>query len=479
MKGAKRSHRRAERPQNADFTTTPFRSPSLLRFSCESVDSVNSVLSRRSSTHMRHVAIITFVILITLPPAASAHHGIINFDMNREVDVSGVVTRLAFVNPHSWLHFDVTGPDGRVTSWRCELRGATVLRRSGWSPDMFKKGTRVRVTGAPDRFEPNTCYLGSAVFEDGTRVDRYGQISRAGAPTTAAAAERPLRLPNGRPNLAGEWAGEQRVLTDPRGISGAFLPLSVARELEAGAVPEGTQAFPGTRGTAVSKAENPVDEFWNKRPSIRPLTAAGAKAMEGFDGASADNPRLRCEPTNILFDWTFESDVNRIVQHDDRIVLTYGSMGLERTIYLNAAQHPADIKPSRAGHSIGWWEGDVLVVDSVGFEPGILSADGRLPHSDQLHVVERFTLDPGGRSLTRSWVAADPSYFEGEYTGRDVVHVSDVPYQQVPCDDLSYKSSSGNAESFRWIVLAAASAVVGGIALTTWTLRRRRRKPAA
>ena len=113
-------------------------------------------------------------------------------------------------------------------------------------------------------------------------------------------------------------------------------------------------------------------------------------------------------------------------------MLTYGSMGLERTIHLNVSQHPADITPSRGGHSIGRWEDDALVVDTVGFEPGILSADGRLPHSDRLHVVERFTLEPNGRTLTRNWVAEDPLYFEGGAHGRDVVHMSDVPYQRTP-----------------------------------------------
>jgi hypothetical protein len=199
--------------------------------------------------------------------------------------------------------------------------------------------------------------------------------------------------------------------------------------------------------------------------------------MEGFDGASADNPRLRCEPTSILFDWTFESDVNRIVQENDRLVLSYGSMGLERTIHLNVTQHPADIAPSRAGHSIGRWEDDVLVVDTIGFEPGILSADGRLPHSDRLHVVERFALDPNGRTLTRSWVAEDPLYFEGEYTGRDVVHVSDVAYQRTPCEDLSYKSSSG--ERGRGAAVWAGSALIAGLALIAWRLSRRRRESPA
>jgi hypothetical protein len=419
---------------------------------------------------MRFISRTLLIVMFAgVPAVVAAHHGIVNFDMNREIEVSGTVTRLAFVNPHSWLYFDVMGDDGAVAGWRCELRGATVLRRSGWTPEMFAPGTRITISGAPDRFEPHTCYLATAVFADGTRIDRYGQITR-GQPAVSAAA-RPLRLPDGQPNISGEWAGEQRVLTDPRGISGAFLPLSVAEDLEKGAVPDGAQAFPGTRGTAVSQAEDPIDEFWNQRPSIRPLTPAGARAIEGFDGASADNPRLRCEPTNILFDWTFEADVNRIVQQADRIEIFYGSMGLERTIHLNTTAHPAQIVPSRAGHSIGRWEDDVLIVDTVGFEPGILSADGRLPHSDRLHVVERFTLDPDGRTLRRTWTADDPLYFEGEYTGSDAVSVSDVPYQPTPCEDLSYKSPAGGT-TWRWVYAGGAAAVA--LAVIGWAVTRRR-----
>ena len=120
---------------------------------------------------------VALVWLVSVAPAW-AHHGVANFDLNKEITISGTVTRIDLVNPHSWLYLDVAGEDGRVVPWRCELRGATVLRRSGWSPEMFKPGTTITITGAPDRFEPNTCYLGTALFADGTRVDRYGQISR-------------------------------------------------------------------------------------------------------------------------------------------------------------------------------------------------------------------------------------------------------------------------------------------------------------
>jgi MYXO-CTERM domain-containing protein len=405
---------------------------------------------------------------------ASAHHGIANFDVNREIEVTGTVTELRLVNPHSWLHLDVMGDDGRVTQWRCELRGASVLRRSGWTRDMFAAGTTVTITGAPDRFSPNTCYLGTAVFADGRQIDRYGQL-HAATSAPAPAIDRPARRPDGRPNLAGDWAAEQRMLTDPRGMSGAFLPMSVARQLEPGAVPQGMQAFPGTRGTDIANADNPVDAYWNRPPAF-PLTDAGRRAIEDFDGASSDNPRLRCEPTNILFDWTFEADVNRITQQDDRITLLYGSMGLERTIHLDLAEHPADLEPGVAGHSIGRWEGDVLVAETVGFTPGILSADARIPHSDRLRVVERFTLDPDRGALVRSYVGEDPLYLQKPYSGTDTVYLADVPYEPITCDDQSYRSDVTPTQptSSPWTPWIPAAAAVALIILAAVWLRRRR-----
>lgn len=371
-----------------------------------------------------------------------AHHGITNFDLNQDIELKGTITSVEFINPHSWLHFDVANADATVTSWRCELRGATVLRRSGWSEDMFAAGLEITVTGSPDRYDAATCYLGTAIFPDGSSIDRYGQLGKA---EPRAPIDRPLRLANGDPNIAGDWAGEQRVMTDPRGQSGTLVPLSVADQFEPGGVPQGGQAFPGARGTAVSLAEDPVDTFWNRRPSAMPLTEAGAAAIEGLDFASADNPRLRCAPTNILFDWTFETDINRIAQTEREIKMSYGSMGIERTIHLGPSEHPADIEPSVAGHSIGRWENDVLIVDTIGFAPGVLSADGRVPHSGQLRIVERFALDPQRLALMREYTAEDPLYFVGQYAGSDVVLLSDLPYHgATECEDRTYRNTDAS-----------------------------------
>jgi Family of unknown function (DUF6152) len=375
--------------------------------------------------------------LLAAAPASRAHHGIANFDLNADLALDGVIDHVEFVNPHSWLYLTVENESGEPVTWRCEMRGATVLRRSGWSEDMFEPGATIRVTGSPDRRDPTTCYLGTAVFANGSSVDRYGQLRE---PEPAAGTNRPARLANGQPNLSGDWAAEQQVMTDPRGQLGTLVRLSQADAFDPGETPGGGPGFPGARGTAISLADDPVDAYWNRRPTSMPLTEAGEAAIAGLDFSSGDNPRLACKPTNIIFDWYFEMDVNRIVQRDATIELQYGSMGIERTIHLDMSEHPADITPSVGGHSIGRWDGDVLVVDTVGFLPGILNADGRLPHSDQLHVVERFSLDPATQALRREYVAEDPVYFEGQFRGSDTMLVSDLPFHgETECVDQTYR----------------------------------------
>ena len=74
---------------------------------------------------LRHTVFIALITVIALPGTASAHHGIGNFNHNLDVDLTGVITDVALINPHSWLYLDVTNEDGSVTGWRCEMRDAT------------------------------------------------------------------------------------------------------------------------------------------------------------------------------------------------------------------------------------------------------------------------------------------------------------------------------------------------------------------
>ena len=371
------------------------------------------------------------------PLISLAHHGLANFNLNVDITVEGTITDIAMVNPHSWVYIDVTNADGSVIAWKCELRGGTVLRRSGWSEDLFEIGSSISITGSPDRFEENTCYTGTITFATGLSLDRYDQVSEADRNLRQQIEIK--RLSNGDPDISGDWAAEQVVMTDPRGLEGTLVPLSVAENFEPGEVPAGARAFQGSRGTPESFSDDPLATTW-ERPSPMPLTEAGLAAIEGFDGSSTDNPRLRCETTNIIWDWSFDNPVNRIVQTENEIRLVYGTMVFERTIHLDKIAFPENLEKSRSGYSIGRWEEDELIVYTQAFEAGILLADARTPHSDQMRVVERFRIDPENGALYRSYVAEDPLYFSGQFRGGDTMFVSSYPWEPYECDDRSYRS---------------------------------------
>jgi hypothetical protein len=369
----------------------------------------------------------SFAIAVLLSTSLYAHHGAGTFDRNKNVELTGTITGVDFINPHSWVYFDVVGADGTTQAHRCEMRAATVLRRSGWTPEMFRVGEEVTITGRGDRYDENSCYLTTIVFADGTSADRYGQLTQ---PETAVAADRPLRLPSGEPNLSGDWAAEQLVMTDPTGRGGALVPLSTVGQYRPGegSIGDPTRGQGGARQYATRDVE---------------LTELGAREAAEFQTYTVeDNPRMRCETTSVLFDWTFDGAVNRITQNTDTIVIQYGQYGFTRTVHMNVTEHPDVIEPSRAGHSIGRWEGDVLVVDTVGFAPGVLSPP--ILNSTELHVVERFSLDTENIALTREYVAQDPVYFVGDYKGSDTIQVADVPYAPDACKELTFVDYSSD-----------------------------------
>jgi hypothetical protein len=354
---------------------------------------------------------------LTVSTTTLAHHGFGRFDRSKEVELTGVITGIDFVNPHSYLHFDAVTADGENIAMRCEMRAATLMRRSGWSAEMFVIGAPATVFGFGHRDDPASCYLEDITIGDAPGFNRNDQFTTDAVDVS----DRPLRLPSGEPNISGDWAQEQYVIAvPPGGRGGALVPKSMIAAVESG---------------ELAIADVPPSG-WGPRPVT--LTDRGQAEADAFEMWSPeDNPRLRCRPTSIIFDWVFDGAVNRIAQEEDRIVINYGLYSFERVIHMDMDEHPADIEPSYAGHSIGRWEGDVLVVDTVGFEPGVIAAPVR--HSDRLHIVERFSLDPQTMALTREYVAEDPVYFTDQYVGSDTVLVADVPYVAHPCDELAYE----------------------------------------
>ena len=65
-------------------------------------------------------------------------------------------------------------------------------------------------------------------------------------------------------------------------------------------------------------------------------------------------------------------------------------------------------------------------------------------NSEQLHVVERFTLDPNAMTITREYTATDPVYYTDQYTGHDTIGVADLPYAPDACTELTFVDFSGD-----------------------------------
>ena len=370
----------------------------------------------------RPLKAVCLFVALAASTSALAHHGFGRFDRQKPVEIEGTITGIDFVNPHSYLNLDVVDPAGTVIAMRCEMRAATLLRRSGWSEEMFVKGARAKIAGWGHRDDPAACYIEDITIGDSPTRNRNDQFTTRAVDTS----NRPKRLPTGEPNITGDWAQEQYVIAVPPTGGGNLVPKSLIAAVESGQL----------------AMRDVPPSGWGPRPVT--YTARGKAEADAFQTWSpADNPRLRCRPTSIIFDWLFDGAVNRITQERDRIVIDYGLYSFQRVIHMNMAQHPSTITPSYSGHSIGRWEGDVLVVDTVGFEPGVLAAPVR--HSDQLHIVERYSLDAEKWVLTRDYVATDPVYFTDEYKGSDKVLVADVPYEAHRCSELAPEFRQGAA----------------------------------
>ncbi len=86
----------------------------------------------------------------TLP--AAAHHSFAAiFDAAKPVKVTGTVTRMEWMNPHTWIYIDAKGADGKAEQWAFELGSPNRLMRYGWNQDSLPTGTTVTITGSRAR----------------------------------------------------------------------------------------------------------------------------------------------------------------------------------------------------------------------------------------------------------------------------------------------------------------------------------------
>lgn len=99
---------------------------------------------------MRKTSLLPIITLLAGLPAVG-HHAPAIFDQTRTIVIEGTVTEFMWSNPHSWIHMDVVGEDGKVTDWVIEMNPPTYLIRGGWRSTTLKPGDEVSVVANPLR----------------------------------------------------------------------------------------------------------------------------------------------------------------------------------------------------------------------------------------------------------------------------------------------------------------------------------------
>jgi hypothetical protein len=194
--------------------------------------------------------------------------------------------------------------------------------------------------------------------------------TREGKPNLSAPAP---RAPNGKPDLSGLWQVEPTPFDEMTRLFGPDIDsLSV----------------PGDDVRSFNKyAFNVLADF---KPEEAPMRPEAARIVEShMKTAGTANPTTQCLPAGIPFGGLFPFP-NKFIQTPGVIVMLQEGDGSLRQIFTDGRKHTADPQPSWMGYSVGRWEGDSLVVDTVGFnDKGWLDGSGH-PHSEALKIQERY-----------------------------------------------------------------------------------------
>ena len=113
---------------------------------------------------------------------AFAHHSFAaEFDGNSPVTLKGTITKMEWINPHSWIHVEVKNPDGTVTEWMIEGGTPNTLFRRGFTREAVKAGMEITVEGYRAKNGANRANGRDLILKDGKRL--FMGSSGTGAPT--------------------------------------------------------------------------------------------------------------------------------------------------------------------------------------------------------------------------------------------------------------------------------------------------------
>ncbi len=307
--------------------------------------------------------------------SANAHHSAAMFDTSKQISVAGVVTRYQWRNPHVYMTVRTRGPNGTAVDQDIEAGAPSVLLPLGLTQDSLHPGDPVTVHANPNKHGAGHIVLGrDVVMADGRTLPLF--IASHGVRSVSEAQAQ---------SLAGTW----------------FAPL------------RGFFGFNARRGK------------WA-------LTPAGQKALAEFNIREATHAQCIpvTAPTLMVYPVVTTVEVNK-----DTVVFNVDWMGSKRIVYIDGRGHPKDGPRTLHGHSIGHWEGETLVVDTVQYADHREGNALGLPSGPRKHLVERFSLAPDRRHMNYEATLEDPDYLaEPVQWSSQWEYRPDLKPTGLPCD---------------------------------------------
>ena len=328
--------------------------------------------------------------------AVHAHHSTASFFfLDQRISVEGTVVEFHARNPHGLIVFDAVNEAGETERWRAEMPAwQALLRWLGWSPGDLQPGDRIVIHGAPPRMNESFSIRADDVV-----------------------------MPDG-------WT--RHLFRDP--VTGKYRkptpPARMIAELDG--------VWELNRGWTDHPDDNP-DTY--ERPDFRPVTRPEVlAAWQSRD--PVDDPKLDCEPPTVSAAMTGIHAI-AIDQSGEHVGLFAEAFDVQRTVYMDGRPHPGEDAPhTHLGHSVGRYEGDTLVVDTTHITSGWSMGAGGPPHSDRLHVVERYRVIEDGRLLEQSITVDDPLTLTQPVTY--VQHLRRAPiHELVPYDCMPLNTDRG------------------------------------
>lgn len=162
---------------------------------------------------------------------------------------------------------------------------------------------------------------------------------------------------------------------------------------------------PANDDRTIPELQKDVKQF-EKKYIYGLLTNEARDFMAGYD--MKDDPINRCVPPGLARQNEMPLPV-KIEQYSDKVIIQHEWFNTVRTVYMDGRGHPPGLEPSSHGHSIGWYDGDTLVVETTALEPK-LTVWFKIPgliNSTQARIIERYTLRENDR-LDIEWTLVDP-----------------------------------------------------------------------